>query len=225
MIPTSDYRCSWCETSNDAATAEFCSCLAAGRTLLCVACGRCFCEANATWRREFLGSSAAGAFRSRARTEQPVRQTLKAVGSQMQRPIILIVDDDKVAHFIASRVLSRLAGTLVHAEDGEEGLRLANELQPDVMITDALLPKLDGRELARTVKSNPETSHCRVAVMTALYKGLRYRREAMTRFLADEYLEKPISAAKLVAVTERLLNLNAPANEVAEQGTQEAHAQ
>ena len=225
MNPISDYRCSWCETSNEAGRGEFCSCIAAERTLLCSSCSRCFCEANATWRREFFTSSAGGVFRARTRTEQPVRPTLKAVDNQMQRPIILIVDDDKVVHFIASRILSALAGTLVHAENGEEGLRLANELQPDVMITDALLPKLDGRELARTVKTNPETSHCRVAVMTALYKGLRYRREAMTRFLADEYLEKPISAAKLLAVTERLLTLNASANPAAGQGALEARTQ
>jgi len=145
-------------------------------------------------------------FRSRPRAEHVGTSHLTAVAQQMKRPVILIVDDDKVVHFIARRVLSGVAGTLVHAEDGEEGLRLANQLQPDVIITDALLPKLDGRELARTIKTNPETAHCQVAVMTALYKGLRYRREAMTHFHADEYMEKPISPAKLLAVTERLLH-------------------
>ncbi|MEO6486990.1 MAG: response regulator [Thermoanaerobaculia bacterium] len=224
MRETSLYRCAWCESSNDVVSAEWCSCIAAERTLLCDDCGRCFCEANTTWRREFFGSDPGKVFRTRARTEQLVTPRLTAVANELKRPVILVVDDDKVVHFIARRVLSAVAGTLVHAEDGEEGLRLAFELQPDVIITDALLPKLDGRELARTVKMNPDTSHCRVAVMTALYKGLRYRREAMTHFQADEYLEKPISAAKLLAVTERLLNQTV-GDQIHDYAVVEAHAQ
>ena len=60
--------------------------------------------------------------------------------------------------------------------------------------------------------------------MTALYKGLRYRREAMTHFQADEYLEKPISAAKLLAVTERLLNQTV-GDQIHDYAVVEAHAQ
>ncbi len=150
------FHCPWCASVNDSMTAEWCACVTRKPTLLCESCGRCFCEASASWRLAFLTSSAAATFQSRSaklaktagvRTAEPL--------SDLARPVILIVDDDKVVHLIAKRVLSGFEGTLVHAEDGEAALRMAMALQPDLVITDALLPKVDGRELSRILKSSP----------------------------------------------------------------------
>lgn len=200
------FQCPWCASVNDSMTAEWCTCVSSKPTLLCGSCGRCFCQATAEWRLSFLISPAAAAFRRRslliART--PVPRT--AVSPEKPaRPVILIVDDDKVVHLIAQRVLSDFGGTIVHAEDGETALRLARTLLPDLVITDALLPKLDGREFCRLLKSDPETRHCKVAVMTALYKGLRYRAEAFNTFLVDEYMEKPVTAVALRTLAANLL--------------------
>jgi two-component system alkaline phosphatase synthesis response regulator PhoP len=124
--------------------------------------------------------------------------------------VILVVDDDKIALLIATRSLQDFDVTLVTAEDGAAGLRLAREMEPDLIITDALLPKLDGREMALLVKQDPALQNCKVVVMTALYKGIRYRNEAMKQFLVDEYIEKPLTATKLLAVAGRMLHRGIP---------------
>lgn len=108
------------------------------------------------------------------------------------RPVILIVDDDRLIHAIIARSLADFEGTIIHANDGLSALRIATETNADLVITDALQPRLDGRELARRLKTNPATHHCKVVVMTALYKGAQYRMEAMRDFKVDEYLYKPV---------------------------------
>ena len=117
--------------------------------------------------------------------------------SELPRPIVLVVDDDRVVHLIAARVLSSMSVSVVHAHDGAEGLEMAMELKPDLILADALMPKLDGRELCRTIKNSPTMAGCKVAVMTALYKASRYRSEAFRTFLADEFIEKPLNPEKL----------------------------
>ena len=108
------------------------------------------------------------------------------------RPVIVIVDDDRLIHAIIARTLADFEGTVIHANDGLSALRIATETNADLVITDALLPSLDGRELARELKTNPATQHCKVVVMTALYKGANYRMEARRDFKVDEYLYKPV---------------------------------
>lgn len=120
-----------------------------------------------------------------------------AAAAAVHRPTILIIDDDKLVHAIIDRVLNGYDALVLHAHDGAEGLRIAQEVRPDLIITDALLPKIDGREVAKAVKIDPETARTRVVVMTALYKGIRYRNEAFRDFLVDGYLEKPLTATKI----------------------------
>ena len=108
------------------------------------------------------------------------------------RPVIVVVDDDRLIHSIIGRALADFEGTVIHANDGLSALHIATETNADLVITDALLPKLDGRELARQLKTNPATTHCKVVVMTALYKGANYRMEARRDFKVDEYLYKPV---------------------------------
>lgn len=200
------YRCVWCSSYNDAQTAPLCSCVTSERTLTCSTCNRCFCEAPSAWRTAFLSSPAATAFLSRRRSERPKGTGhLSDVTGPLRRPVILVVDDDKIVHVIARRVLADCAGTVIHATDGDEALELAQKFLPELVITDALLPKLDGRELALRLKSSPETSNCKVAVMSALYKGQRYRNEAILKFRADEYLEKPVTADALRSIASSLL--------------------
>ena len=203
----SSYSCAKCCRLNDAAIAPWCSDVSKQRTFVCGACGACFCSAPLAWRRSFFLSAAGATYRERLQREQIVSRRLTAVTSDHARPVVMIVDDDKVVHLIAQRVLEDLAGTIVHAYDGDEALRLCREMRPDLVITDALLPKVDGRNLARMLKTTPETSQCKVIVITGLYKGIRYRLEALRDFRVDEYLEKPVPPARLHAVAASLLDL------------------
>lgn len=122
-----------------------------------------------------------------------------------KRPTVLIVDDDKLVRLIATKALADADLNVVDAADGVTALQMAQELVPDLVITDALLPRLDGRELARRIKSDPALSKTKVVVITALYKGTRYKNEAIREFLVDDYLEKPLTPAKLRWIVARML--------------------
>ena len=135
------------------------------------------------------------------------------------RPLILIVDDDRVVHSIFARALASFPGTIIHAHDGQQALAIARAARPDLLITDALLPGLDGRVVAKTLKTEPATSTMRVAIMTGLYKGVRYRNEALNDFCADFYLEKPVSADKLWEVIENTIHILRPVAAVPGRGT------
>lgn len=198
--------CSFCNETVRMADADWCSCVTNDRSLVCKSCGRCFCEATPSWKSAFWGSATPSLLERRRQQQRIGRSSFRAVArAEDKRPLILVVDDDQIVHLTMGRALARFQGSVKFASNGEEGLAMAMELQPDLLITDALLPRLDGRELARAVKLNPATNHCKVVVMSALYKGLRYRHEALREFMVDEYIEKPVSAATLFEILHRLL--------------------
>jgi putative two-component system response regulator len=128
----------------------------------------------------------------------------------MKTPLVLVVDDDKVVHLVMAQILKDFDCTALYCDNGAKALELAREQRPDLVITDALLPGLDGRELARALKSSPETAHCKVAVITGLYKGVRYRSEALNRFSVDEYLEKPLKVDQIRALIASVTSVYEP---------------
>jgi CheY-like chemotaxis protein len=77
--------------------------------------------------------------------------------------------------------------------------------QPDLVLTDAFMPRVDGREMCGRLKSNPATSGLKVIIMTALYTAARYRSEAFRDFHADDYLSKPLEFKDLRAVLQKHL--------------------
>jgi len=92
---------------------------------------------------------------------------------------------------------------VVTAEDGVEGLRIAKLYRPDLILTDALMPKMDGREMARDVRKHlPRTT---IVVMTSVYRSAQQKYEALRDFGADDYLIKPIHARLLADVLGRHL--------------------
>lgn len=200
------YRCHHCEAVNDDAHVEWCLCTGGDHTLVCAHCRKCFCDAPAAVRQDFW-RVATPELVARRRSHRNTRELALAAEAVPLRPAILLVDDDPIVHAVVTRVLagSGFAGTLLHAHDGRAGLQLAQSVLPDLVLTDALLPKLDGRDLARTLKADPATAHIPVAIMTALYKGVRYRIEALRDYHADRFLEKPVSAETLRTVVAELL--------------------
>jgi CheY-like chemotaxis protein len=200
------YRCYHCAEVNDDAHVEWCLCTGGDHTLVCARCGKCFCDAPAAVRQDFW-RAATPELVARRRDHRSTRKPATATEAVTLRPAILLVDDDPIVHAVVTRVLaaSGFAGTLLHAHDGRAGLQLAQSALPDLVLTDALLPKLDGRDIARTLKADRGTKHIKVAIMTALYKGTRYRLEALRDYHADRFLEKPVSAETLRNVIAELL--------------------
>jgi len=83
------------------------------------------------------------------------------------KPVVLAADDDEdILELVAFR-LERSGYTVLRARDGEEALRLAEEQTPDIAVLDVGMPKLDGLEVLRAVRTNSRTSTAPVVVLTA----------------------------------------------------------
>lgn len=115
---------------------------------------------------------------------------------------VLIVDDDEEILLIAEYTIAQMGYRTYTASNAEDALALAESARPDIVLTDALMPKMDGRELCRRIKQLDPT--IQVVVMSALYTSSRYRHEAIHQFHADEYLAKPIYFKRLREVLDHL---------------------
>lgn len=208
------YRCDFCGASNEASEGRWCAC-GVDRSLVCRTCGQCFCASPAEWQAEFW-RQAPGDLRARHLLADLLDQPAPDPFGSCARPCILVVDDDAVMHSILARVLTGFPGTVLHARNGHQALAIARQARPDLLLTDALIPGVDGRVVARTLKEEAPTAGMHVAVMTGLYKGNRYRSEAFREFRADSYLEKPVAAEELWAIIEKTLHLR-PARAIAQQ--------
>ena len=213
--PQETYKiaCYHCGRTFDALQAPFCTCLSPARTFVCPHCGQCFCKAPQAHQKAFWTAAPASLWRRKTLQRHGAQTELRAQPSpeSVTRPLVLVVEDDPETLRVASEVIGRLGYGVIAAGDGEEGLRLAQAYRPEVVITDALMPKMDGRALCLRLKQLPATSHAKVVVMTSVYVAGRYRSEAMTKFKADEYLTKPLDFQKLRLTLERMAGEAAPA--------------
>jgi CheY-like chemotaxis protein len=194
--------CPSCSNRFDALAAEWCSCLATERTLVCRGCSKCFCEAPRSWKQKFWSEAPREMWDAKLKVHRDIAPRVNPPPNEVGRPLLLVVDDEPVIREAAARVAEREGFHVIVAEDGPTGIVAAKEYRPDVVLTDALMPRMDGREMCRRLKDDPRTGHARVIVMTSLYKGQRYRSEALSEFGADAYLQKPLNA-ELLAKTLR----------------------
>lgn len=111
----------------------------------------------------------------------------------MIRKRVLIVDD---AHSICDAVGSVLeihGYAALAAHDGEQGLRMAREHRPDVVLLDIMMPVMDGWETIRQLKADPETESIPVVALTAL----RLTEEQVRAAGFTGYLSKPVTPHRL----------------------------
>jgi signal transduction histidine kinase/ligand-binding sensor domain-containing protein/DNA-binding response OmpR family regulator len=111
-------------------------------------------------------------------------------------PRILIVEDnDEVRQYLASLFT---AGYEVHlAADGQEGWEQVQQLLPDLVISDVMMPRRDGLDLCRTIKQHPATLHIPVLLLTARVAAAHELEGLETG--ADDYVGKPFHSQLLVA--------------------------
>jgi CheY-like chemotaxis protein len=115
---------------------------------------------------------------------------------------VLAIDDDPTVHDLMRRSLGREGFHVVSALGGEEGLRLARELRPDVITLDVMMPGLDGWAVLSALKSDPELADIPVVMVTIIdQKNLGYA------LGAAEYLTKPIDRDRLVAILKKYRSL------------------
>ena len=121
-----------------------------------------------------------------------------------QHPTLLIVEDNAdVARLIARQLEGRY---IIHfAANGEEGIKKAQDLIPDLVVTDLMMPGTDGLQLCRALRENQATNHIPIIVVTA--RASEDDRIQGIRAGADAYLYKPFNSEELNVRIEKLLEL------------------
>ena len=118
---------------------------------------------------------------------------------------ILFVHHDPALRTMWRDHLGKSGFDVQTAADGLEGLRLAKTEKPDVVIADASMPKMDGRELCQLIKSNEETATVKVILMTGIYTTEVPMDAATREFQADELLRKPVKLEAMKTALSSLL--------------------
>ena len=119
-----------------------------------------------------------------------------------QMPVLLIVEDNaEVASYIGSTLRDRYR--IVYAKDGSEGLDKAKDIMPDLIITDVMMPVMDGNQFCREVRASDILNHIPIIVITA--KNTERAHIESLEAGADAYLIKPFNTEELNIRVQKLL--------------------
>lgn len=127
-------------------------------------------------------------------------ETLRDTSGEATR--ILIVEDNREVGYYTGTLLAPHY-EVYYAEDGEQGLEKARELVPDIVITDVMMPRMDGLELCRHIRQDELTCHIPVIVVTA--KVTEKDRLEGLHAGATAYLNKPFNAEELLTIVGNML--------------------
>ncbi len=191
--------CSTCGETYDACQAHWCNCITDNPTLVCPHCGECFCEAGRIYQREFWGNAPRSLWARRLRNAYRVgNQPPLDVGNPIRRPLILVAEDDPNTLLVAYRVLEALGYGVLLAHDGLEALRLAESYKPDLIMTDHMMPFMNGKQLCKKIKEDPEMRNIPVIVITGMYRNKeRARIEFLKDYGANDFINKPVPYERL----------------------------
>jgi signal transduction histidine kinase len=119
-----------------------------------------------------------------------------SISNTGSRPKILVIEDNADMRYFLSEKLSEYYDVLA-AADGEEGIQMAKESHPDLILSDVMMPKKDGYEVCRELKNDPDTASLPILLLTAK-ADLPSKLEGF-QSRADDYLIKPFNADELLA--------------------------
>lgn len=135
------------------------------------------------------------------KTKDATGTEIKQEESAPAKTILIVEDNFEFRHFLTEQLHDRF--NVLEAGDGEEGEKLANNNSPDLIISDLMMPKLNGLELCQRLKTNIQTSHIPVILLTA-----RLSDEAKIESYkagADSYISKPFNFEVLLTRIEMLI--------------------
>jgi two-component system OmpR family response regulator len=119
---------------------------------------------------------------------------------------ILVVEDDPVNQMILADFLAANGYQTVAASSGPEGIERFDRDAPDLLLVDVQLPRKNGFELVREIKSRPTGKSTPILLMSAVYNDRdQSSRTIQLGTLADGYLTKPFDLVELLATVRRLL--------------------
>jgi twitching motility two-component system response regulator PilH len=110
--------------------------------------------------------------------------------------LILIVDDSPTEVHVMKKALEKGGFTTATAADGQEGVRMAREMHPDLIFMDIVMPGMNGYQATRAIVSDPDTRRIPIVMVTS--KGHETDRIWGLRQGAVDYLVKPVSPDTLV---------------------------
>lgn len=118
---------------------------------------------------------------------------------------VLIIEDEKLIIVSTQMVLESVGFRVESATDGEEGIRKARDLRPDLILLDIMMPRRSGFEVCRLLKDDPRYRDIPIVMVTALNEvgDMERARECG----ADDFLSKPVNKIELLARVQNLLRL------------------
>ncbi|MDA7951111.1 MAG: response regulator [Pirellulaceae bacterium] len=116
---------------------------------------------------------------------------------------ILVIEDEEAIQELIRYNLSKEGYTVVVANNGEEGIRLAKQEAPGLILLDLMLPGIDGLEVCKSLKQEIQTAHIPVVMLTA--KGEESDIVIGLEMGADDYVTKPFSPRVLLARIKRII--------------------
>ncbi len=124
---------------------------------------------------------------------------------------ILLIEDSKFQRMANERALVKAGYSVIHAGDGDEGLRAARENVPDLILLDMMLPKLSGLEVLRTLKGDVLLKHIPVIVLSGLGQAneAKLLNEGAAAFLVKSEKSLLNNSAILIQAVDGLLGTKA----------------
>ncbi len=121
----------------------------------------------------------------------------------MDQKIILIADDNENIREALTYLLEDEGYELLLAKDGADTLRKVRERKPDILFLDIMMPEINGYDVCRAIKNDPDLKSIYVIMLTA--KGQVAEQERGKEVGADEYIVKPFSPMEILARVKSLL--------------------
>ncbi len=115
----------------------------------------------------------------------------------MTKGTILVIDDDPGIVGLLEAVLEDIDYTVVSALNGR-AIQIAHDIQPNVILLDIMMPGMDGREMSKRLRADPDTQHIPIIVMSAL----QHLESTAADMAVDDRLTKPFELADVYAIVE-----------------------
>ncbi len=126
----------------------------------------------------------------------------------MNKGTVLVIDDEKDLIELVRYNLEKEGFDVVAATEGQSGLELATQHQPDVVVLDRMMPGIDGLEVCRQLRGDRRTSRLPIIMLTA--RAAETDRIVGLEMGADDYVTKPFSPGELVARVRAILRRSSP---------------
>lgn len=128
---------------------------------------------------------------------------MPGINQKNSRKRILIVDDDAQVLKVVSRILEPYQHEMEVASNGFEAGLKVKDFKPDLMILDLIMPMIDGFDVCKSIKQNPDMDHIRILILTG--HDMPETREQIMKVGADAMMAKPIEKNILLEHVNRLL--------------------